>query len=87
MLDDDEYANVLSLIGTGTEGDIRERRFGPMLREYERVTGHRETNPNAVFHHQWSIYGPPCSNCGKPLRSLTAKMCGACMEPVTGATQ
>jgi len=85
MLDDDEFANVMALIGSGTKGDLWERRFGPVLREYERITGLYETNPDAVFHHQLSMYGLPCKKCGKPLRSLTAKMCGACMAPVSGA--
>ena len=83
MLDDDEYASVVRLIGTGTEGDMKQRRFAPFLAEYERITSYHETNPNAVFHHQLSLYGPPCSTCGKPLRSPTAKFCAACGAAVT----
>jgi hypothetical protein len=80
MLDDDEFKRVSSLFNTGT-GGIRERMFTPVLREYERITGVRETNPNAVYHHVLSIYGPPCANCGKPLRTPQAKLCGSCMHP------
>src|SRR5258708_36544040 len=83
MLEDDEYRQVMRLIGTGTEGDTWERRFDPMLREYERMTGFRETNHNAVFHHQLSLYGPPCSNCGKPLRTPQARFCVGCGQAVT----
>ncbi len=39
------------------------------LRLYERITGFKETNPKALFHHQLSICGPPCLTCGKPLRT------------------
>ncbi len=45
MLEEEEFKHVTSLRGTGTEGDLRERQFGPVLREYERITGFRETNP------------------------------------------
>ena len=82
MLDDDEFKRVSALLKTGSEGSTTERMFGPVLNEYERITGIRETNPNAIFHHVLSKYGPPCAHCGKPLRTPRAKMCAACMEPV-----
>jgi hypothetical protein len=82
MLDDHEFQRVSSLFNTGTEGDSRERMFGPALREYERITGIRLANPNAIYHHVLSMYGPPCASCGKPLRTPRAKLCGFCMKPV-----
>ena len=54
--------------------------FGPLLREYERITGFRETNPNAIHHHVVSMYGPPCTACGKPLRTPRARFCAACPD-------
>lgn len=45
---------------------------------YERLTGFKETTPNALFHHRLSIYGPPCSECGKPLRTPQARCCAMC---------
>ncbi len=81
MLDDQEFKRVSSLLNKGTEGNLRERMFGPLLREYERITGFREENPNAIYHHVLSMYGPPCANCGKPLRTPQAKVCGSCMTP------
>jgi hypothetical protein len=81
MLDDDEFHLVSSLFNTGTEGGTKERMFAPALREYERITGFHETNPNVLYHHRLSMYGPPCGNCGKPLRTPKARMCGSCMHP------
>jgi hypothetical protein len=80
MLDDDEYRRVMSF-RPATEGNLK-TRFKSMLTEYERITGFHEANPNAVFHHRLSDYGPPCRYCGKPLRTPQAKLCGSCMKPV-----
>ena len=81
MLDDEEFNRVSTLFNTGTEGSSRERMFGPFLREYERITGFHENNPNAIYHHVLSMYGPPCAKCGKPLRTPRATLCGFCMTP------
>jgi hypothetical protein len=80
MLDDDEYRHVMSF-RPATEGNLK-TRFKSMIAEYERITGFHEANPNAVFHHRLSDYGPPCRHCGKPLRTRQAKLCGSCMKPV-----
>ena len=45
---------------------------------YEMFMGVEETNPNSVYHHRFSLYGPPCPDCGKPLRTPQAKLCAAC---------
>lgn len=45
---------------------------------YEEITGFRETNANALFHHRLSLYGPPCRVCGKPLRTPQATYCPMC---------
>jgi hypothetical protein len=81
MLEDEEFKRVISLRGTG-EGDLRKRLYEPVLREYERITGFHESNINAIYHHKLSLYGRPCSYCGKPLRTPKAKLCGSCMKPV-----
>jgi hypothetical protein len=67
MLEEDESRQAMALRRTGT-GDVRERKSGPVLREYERITGFRGTNINAVYRHVTSLFGPPCQTCGKPLR-------------------
>jgi hypothetical protein len=62
MLDEDEFKIVISkhgAKGTGSKAEIRERFYGPVPREYERITGFRETNANAIYHHRLSLYGPP----------------------------
>lgn len=86
MLDEDEYARVQRARGNRSSGkSLRESLHGSVLDEYERITGYRETNPNAIFHHRLSLYGPPCEKCGRPLRTPQAKLCGACMHPVRQA--
>lgn len=51
------------------------------LASYERLTGFKEENPNALFHHRISLYGPPCTHCGKPLRTPQARFCAMCSTP------
>ena len=53
-------------------------RFKPALECFERLTGFKETNPNALWHHRISLYGPPCPECGLPLRTPRAKLCPKC---------
>jgi hypothetical protein len=45
---------------------------------YHALTGFRETNADALWHHRASMYGPPCIECGKPLRTPQANLCAAC---------
>jgi hypothetical protein len=57
MLDEDEYGRLLSL--RQKDGGSVQREFAPVLAEYEGITGMRETNPMAIYHHRLSLYGPP----------------------------
>jgi len=72
MLDDDEFERVTSLRGTGRGSNLKEREFGPVLLEYQRVTGFHETNPNAIYHHRLSLYRPTLPE----LRKTTANAAG-----------
>lgn len=59
-----------------------ERRLHHITAGYELFTGMAESNPNAVWHHVASLYGPPCAECGKPLRTPKASFCAACGRAV-----
>lgn len=75
MLDDAEFAVITQL---DTHIPLKDRLI-EILERYNRITGYSETNPNAVWHHRLSLYGPPCKNCSRPLRTPRAKLCGSCM--------
>jgi hypothetical protein len=81
MLDDVEFERVRSRVKPSAV--TKDEIFGGWLAEYERITGHHETTPNAIWHHRLALYGEACRKCGKPLRSPRAKLCGSCMTPVT----
>jgi hypothetical protein len=97
MLDEAEFSEIASLYGQAFKAtkEFRERwdiplkdasiddRFRPVRKTYERLTGTRESNQNAIMHHRLTLYGPPCENCQKPLRTPNAKLCGSCMFPVS----
>ena len=96
MLDENEYAEIRALYNDCMKAtkEFRQRwnlplsgvnleeRFRPVRDRYQEITGYCEANENAVMHHRLSLYGPPCNQCGKPLRTPKAKLCGACMHPV-----
>ena len=78
VLDDVRRARHISSALPPQDGDLRDRRLWALVAGYQLFTGIPETNPNAVWHHVASLYGPPCGACGKPLRTPVAKLCAAC---------
>ena len=70
MLDEEEWREIAPLMTFDTKQEA--------LKHYQKLTGHEETNFTAIWHHRISLYGPPCSHCGKPLRTAKAKWCAAC---------
>lgn len=73
MLDDEEWERVAA-----TFARAKDTMFGEALAMYKAITGFDETNPNALWHHKTSLFGPPCANCGKPLRTPAATRCVEC---------
>jgi len=49
-----------------------------VCQKYEEITGFKETNYLAIFHHRISLYGEPCPKCGKLFRTPKANFCAAC---------
>jgi hypothetical protein len=91
MLDEEEWAQLEPLLANPIQRiksyreahgvDLREAHehaFDEALAFYNALTGFNETNANAVWHHRIADYGPPCTHCGKPLRTPRAKLCAAC---------
>jgi hypothetical protein len=64
MLDEAEFSIVVSKRGAAGEGNSGSGQYGAALAEYERITGYRETNFAAIWHHRLALYGPPCKSCG-----------------------
>lgn len=103
MLDEDEFAVINGLYSeafTRTK-EFREKHrlrldecpmeelFRPVREAYQQITGVFESNHLAIMHHRISLYGEPCKNCGKPLRTPRAAFCAACgkvadSDPVAG---
>jgi hypothetical protein len=95
MLDEEEFASVSELYReamTATKEwrqrweipleDVNiDQRFQPVRMRYEELTGMKDCHENAVMHHRISLYGPPCKQCKRPLRTPRAKLCGSCMHP------
>ncbi|GAB3096028.1 hypothetical protein GCM10027159_14600 [Lysobacter terrae] len=67
-----------SLHGVGLCEALQQGCGQSALRLYHDLTGHAEIQPDAIWHHRISIYGPPCAACGKPLRTPQASFCAAC---------
>jgi hypothetical protein len=101
MLTDDEWREVAPLLEMDTERikDCREQQqvglreamdalqFEACEKFFE-VTGFRETNPNSIWHHRLSAYGPECPDCGHLLRTPRASFCANCgAKPIHEKTE
>lgn len=63
----------ISQVGQEQEADF----FRPVREWYLDRTGEITTH-NDIRHHRLFLYGPPCSACGKPLRTSKAAYCATC---------
>jgi hypothetical protein len=82
MLDEQEWEQVCPHLRIG----IRETKEGALSRYFE-ITGFRETNANAIWHHRQSLFGPPCASCGKLLRTPKASFCASCGAVVSSIAE
>ena len=91
MLDEDEWESVAPLLEntiqkikeyrTKHDCSLNEARRNvnqEACKKYFEITGYEEINFEALYHHRVSLYGPPCKECGKPLRTPQAKICASC---------
>src|SRR5262245_56322042 len=82
MLDDAEFAALWVVLHDCTRAAKRRAEevghadhasvaaeFDPVRRLYRELTGVEEHDVSVIQHHGLGIYGPPCTTCGKPLRS------------------
>jgi hypothetical protein len=61
----------------GLKEALETLRFAACEKYFE-ITGFRETNPNAIWHHRLADFGPECMNCGHLLRTNKASLCANC---------
>src|SRR5215510_14944825 len=92
MLDEAEWAQLAPLLshvndrvktyrertGSSLEVALKQGIQRIALDKYQELTGFRETNFNALWHHRLSNYGPPCEECGKLMRTTVARFCAEC---------
>lgn len=78
MLDENEWARMQPHLHAALNDPVA---LDAALDLYEEMTGLRETNISAIFHHRIADHGPPCTTCGKPLRTPRASFCAACGTP------
>ena len=91
MLDEGEWAEVAPYLDSLTRAiqtyreehgvglaEARERVADLACAAYERLTGFHETNYLAIYHHRLSLYGAPCPQCGRLLRTPKATFCAEC---------
>jgi hypothetical protein len=72
-----EIKNYRELTGAGL-ADANKAVTDRACEEFENLTGYKESNYLAIYHHRLSNYGPPCSNCGNLLRTPRARFCALC---------
>ena len=69
------------------ESRIDPERFQTVVDSYEAITGVREIDVRTLLHHRVDLYGPPCAQCGRALRTSTASQCVECGHSPGSADQ
>jgi hypothetical protein len=97
MLDEREYAPIMKRFGECLQDAKALRRktgkavsdpaiqacLQPVTELYSKVTGLAGIDSQEVMRHRLMLLGPPCAQCGKPLRTKKARVCAACGARVT----
>ena len=90
MLDEDEWAVMAPIMGLanrevmdyirlhGVSLDEARLRAPSALVKYQQLTGVTIDNHIAIYHHRAANFGPPCTHCGRPLRTPRASHCAEC---------
>lgn len=95
MFDADEFLRLRELYSLGTANTKEYRklhgvslqdsrpmeRFHELLELHFELSGVRETKPGAIMHHERALFGGPCLQCGRLLRTPTARKCYECGAP------
>ena len=63
-------------------GEARVQVGCDALEKYFELTGYREENPDALWHHRLSGFGSECVQCGHLLRTPRASFCASCGRKV-----
>jgi hypothetical protein len=64
---------------TASIAEAKSQGFGgKALDLYFQFAGVEETDVDALWHHQFVLFGPECRSCKKPLRTPAAKHCAEC---------
>lgn len=66
------------------DATLAQRKLRHLAAGYEMFTGVPEADPNLVWHHLVSQYGPPCPQCARPLRHAGAEQCRECGAVYSG---
>jgi hypothetical protein len=62
--------------------ELKEETYREALALHSTLTGSVDANLHALWQHRLALYGPPCAECGKPLRTPAARRCFACGAPL-----
>lgn len=55
-----------------------QKAFKPATDKYFELTGFKETNYAAIWHHRLNNFGPECTKCGHLFRTPKASFCANC---------
>ncbi len=92
LFDETEWLRLEPLLRDGMQATMDYRRdhqvalvdvdlslvYKNALDAHEDMTGTRPADPFTMWHHRRADFGPPCTNCGRPLRTPGVTECHEC---------